>query len=495
MLLLLSSLAVLFYSLFNLQDLSSNSTWATDVSLILIAWLVIYIICMFRHYKTVYLFSSAFLVTLGIFHLGIIVPCGLGLVEVAGWSQGVHSMWNEKAGWLTLISISCIGIGIGFSMILKRSGGNDLSVTVNEDDFRKGLFTDGIGLFLASMVFLGMAIHTFGNLFAHARVDFFRLNAGDTRGFGLLTYVFPTAITLLIIGSRTLGQKLSMYSLGFISFFIIFLSGNRSNALEPLLAGLVLWRMSGRKISLSFSLIILALVLIGIPTIGALRNTGKAYNKMNAEDLVKSADNAKIKQTFLELGQTGILLGDVLKFVPESDPYWYGRTYLHALRAAVPNIMLKQAESFRLEAKQAAFTDPNAIRNIFPSDWLTFRVARGKFLRGEGVGFTGIGEPYMNFGLMGVIVFFLLLGYALGHYDGMDLRSSSNKFAIASVVFWPLLNLPRNDTVIVIKPIVFTLITLLCWRVVTRPFLSRDKAPLSMTAEGGRGDYKTSYLQ
>jgi len=273
------------------------------------------------------------------------------------------------------------------------------------------------------------------------------------------------------------------------------MSGNRGNALAPLLAGLVLWRKSGRKVSLIFSLIVLALVLIGIPTIGSLRNTGKAYNKMSADDLVKSAGKAKVKQTFIELGQTGILLGQVLKLVPETDPYWYGRTYLDAVRAAIPNMTFAQGESSRLKGKQAANTDPNAIRNTYPSDWLTFRVAREKYLRGEGVGFTGIAEPYMNFGLIGVILFFTLLGYALGHFDGMDLRTSSNKFAIASVVFWPLLNLPRNDAVIVIKPIAFTLIILLCWRVVKRAFLSQDRVTLPMTAKGGRGDYKTSYIK
>jgi oligosaccharide repeat unit polymerase len=429
------------------------------------------------------------------FHLGIIVPCGLKLMEVPGWSEGVHSMWNEKAGWLTLISISCVGIGIALGWIFRNTVRNDVPQPIDDGDrFKKVLFSDGIGLFLASMVFLGMTIYSFGNLFAHARVDFFRLNAGDTRGLGLLTYVFPTALSLLIIGSRTSGQKLATYSLGFLSFSVIFLSGTRGSALAPLLAGLVLWNKSGKKVSRGFALAVLITVLFAIPTIGAFRNSGKAYNKMTADDLVKSANTAKVKQTFIELGQTGMLLGQIMKYVPERDPYWYGSTYLRALRGAIPNVMSHMAESTRINAMQGGHTDPHAIRNTNPSEWLTYRVAPEKFLMGEGVGFSAIGEPYMNFGLLGVVIFFVMLGYLLGHYDALELRSDPKKFALATIVFWPLLTLPRNDMVIVVKPIAFTLIILMSWRVVSRMFASRDIVPPTSLTKGGQGHYKAGNI-
>ena len=87
---------------------------------------------------------------------------------------------------------------------------------------------------------------------------------------------------------------------------------------------------------------------------------------------------------------------------------------------------------------------------------------------GEGVGFTAIGEPYLNFGLPGVIAFFLALGYLLGRLDQVNLLERPGLLVFASAILWHLIQTVRDDFSNFIKPMLFTYVFLLCWRLMTR---------------------------
>lgn len=442
-----------------------HEKWPLYVSVLSITWLATYLICSNAQFRTPYLITSAYIIPLCAFHLGLIIPYAFGWSEVSGLTSGTFAAWMERAGWYTVLALGCIGLG--FSISLKRSNFKISKHIVAVSDSNKTLdilFSDGIGLLIASMIFLVMAIYSFGNLLNYSRVDFFRLNAGDTRGLGVFTMVLPIAVIFLAIGARKRVHKIIAYVLAALSFGVLLLSGSRSGALFPLLVGVVLWVKVGRRIPKPVAISALIFVLIAIPAIGLLRSSGESYNKIQEEDVIKSTENAKIGDGFSEMGSTGTVLANIIRLVPNHDPFRYGSSYLHALADSIPNIGLNQNYSDRLRAGQKTMTDPKAALDLIPSDWLTYRLDKAKFYAGEGLGFSGIGEPYINFGLIGVIGFFVFLGYFLGRLDSFNLLASPKMLVFTSIILWPLLPLVRNDFGNFTKPVVFTLIILLIWR-------------------------------
>jgi oligosaccharide repeat unit polymerase len=150
--------------------------------------------------------------------------------------------------------------------------------------------------------------------------------------------------------------------------------------------------------------------------------------------------------------------------VPNTDPFRYGETYVQYLRASIPNLSGTIAKSDRSIALHESRSDPKAIARMPPSDWLTYRLLPEKFSVGEGVGFTGIGEPYLNFGLPGVVIFFLALGYLLGRLDQLNLLTHPAILVFAAATLWRLIQTVRDDFGNFIKPMVFIYIILIAWR-------------------------------
>ncbi len=451
-----------------------HSSWPLYVSLASVAWLATFFICSYGQFKTAYLLTSAYIILLCLFHLGGVIPTAFGWTDTTGMDFGTFAPWLERAGWYTVLALACTGVG--FSMALKRTNFKIQKHVVSEVSANKVLdmiYWDGIGLLIASLIFLGMAIASFGNLLNYSRVDFFRLGAGDTRGLGAFTMVLPVALIFLVLGARKQSSKIFSYSIAAVFFILLLLSGSRSNALIPLLVGVVLWVKLGRKIPLPIALAALAFVLIAIPAVGLLRSSGEAFNKIDQTDILKSTENAKIGAGFSEMGSTSNVLASIIRLVPVKDPYRYGATYLKAVLESLPNIGFKQSGSDRVKAIQEVQTNPEALLSLIPSDWITYRLDPGKFEAGEGVGFSIIGEPYINFGLVGVIIFFTAAGFWLGRLESISILNSSRVFVLTGVIAWPLLTLVRNDFVTFIKPIVFTLIVLFIWRIASKFLLGK----------------------
>ena len=466
-----ASVVVFMVSLFKVMGTGSvGNNWTLEVSNVLIIWSIVYLAATYIHYKSIYLFTSVYILCLCLFHLGITVPDAFNIFPELTWpKQGSMAEWLEKAGWVTLLSLSCIGIGCVFAMkpyVPPNYNDPDQYMILSRN--RDIVFWYGIGLLTASAIFFAMMIATFGNILSYSRVDFFR-GVGDTRGLGLFLMSFPSAVLLLVIGAQKKSEKYFASAIALFAFVFIMLSGYRTSALFPLLVGAAIWTKIGRKIPLLYTGIATLIIVIAIPVVGYLRGAG-AYEDIRAKDVESSVKQSSAQETFRTVGQTGGLLAHVLRLVPAQDDYRYGATYLKALSGALPNITLTQAKSDRTEAREKALKSRDVIDNSAPSDWLTYRVAREKFDRGEGVGFTAIGEPYLNFGLPGVVVFFTILGYLLGKLDQKPIGVSYKVLIFAAAILWPLMRTVRDDLNNFIKPAVFTLIILLVWYLGSRIF-------------------------
>lgn len=472
--LLTASMLVIVLSIFQILIPSRVSPyWSTEVAVVCVLWGGCYLLCSYAQFQTLYLFTSAFILPLCLFHLGITIPYGFGWLKDDQWTNSSLAPWLQLAGWYVALTLGCIGLGFALSLKRARFRRDRLAVAPEvARDTAATAFQDGIGFLLASGVFLGMAIYSFGNLLAYSRVQFFA-GVGDTRGLGVFMMVFPTASILLVIGARTSFQKLLAGGTALFAFLFFLFSGYRSWAFFPALVGVVLWVKNGRKIPIWLASLAVVLVLFAIPVAGMLRNMGP-YDKLNQSDLDTSVKHTSIDKALLEMGQTAGILANVLRLIPATESYRYGMTYFEALRNSIPNVMPKMQASQRKKAEEKAMFDPSAINEMIPSDWLTYRLEPNKFDEGQGVGFSAIGEPYMNFGLPGVVVFFIFLGWVLGRLDAVNLRTRPNLMVLSAIAIWPLLTLVRNDFGNFSKPVTFMLITLGIWRYAMR-FVSRRR--------------------
>ena len=459
------SIIIFVYSLLNvLIEPEVHANWSISVTLLSIFWIVTYILYTYCRFKTFYLLASAYILALSLFHLGTIIPASLGLIDNIVWEPvGYLARWQERSGWFTVLSLSCLGIGVGISAKFSAETGLKRPVVAVRNHALSSIYLDGIGLFVSSLVFLCMAIYSFGNLLNYSRVEFFR-TASDTRGLGLFMMVLPSAAVLLAIGARSKIEKIFSIFVALSSFCMFLFSGYRSAALFPALVGIILWEKVGKKISFVFAVSAVAFVIFVIPVIGMLRGMGP-YKNINSQTIEKSVKKTSSQDAFIEMGGTAGVLAHVLRLVPDQDPYRFGVTYVKAFRDSIPNIMPKMGESYRTQSRQEAFYDPYAIGSMaVPSDWITYRVARDKFNKGEGLGFSAIGEPYLNFGTVGVVVFFVVLGFLLGRLDGVNLLEHPKLLIFACAMFWPLVRTVRNDFSNFIKPAIFMFIIICIWR-------------------------------
>lgn len=475
-----------------------HADWSIEVTAVSLMCLGSFFVFSLLLFKTPYLFTGVYLLALSLFHLGITVPESLGLlqtvpessglIEVGNWHSGSLVKWLEQAGWYTVLALACIGVGFGLSVTPSRLA--QMHRQVDSDRKNQTLsmaFQDGIGLLLASGVMLGLAIGSFGNLLSYSRVDFFR-GTGDTRGLGVFLMTFPSAVTLVMIGARTRFQQLFAWLLFLFGFVLIMLSGYRTSALYPMLIGAAVWVKIGRRIPMVYAAVAGLILVMAISAVGILR--AHKYQEMDVKKLERSVESASTEDTFVTVGQTGGLLAHVLRLVPHSDSFRYGGTYVQYLQASIPNITGSINKSDRTIALRESRTDPKAIARTPPSDWLTYRVLPEKFAVGEGVGFTGIGEPYLNFGLPGVVIFFLALGYLLGRLDQINLLEHPAMLVFAAAILWRLVQTVRDDFGNFIKPMVFIYIMLMLWRMVLRIFgnfgAARPQVPGFQPLEQGK---------
>jgi hypothetical protein len=94
-----------------------------------------------------------------------------------------------------------------------------------------------------------------------------------------------------------------------------------------------------------------------------------------------------------------------------------------------------------------------------PNHWITSIVDPWAYKNYGGIGFSAVGEPYMNFGLPGVIAYFLFLSFFLVYLEQLSIRNSYSLAAWA-LILGPLLWTTRNDFTNFFRPAVWGLLIL-----------------------------------
>lgn len=463
------SVFVTGFALFqSINNSSVDRNWPAAVTAVWLVWSLFYITASWRALGTPYLLSSSYLIALCMFHLGLPIPATFGWINLPSLTQGIGGFWLQQSAWCTLLALGAFGAGFALSLTSRDDHEEDhLTEAAQRIKTLRVAHWAGVGLFLASLFFLAMLIAQIGNPLAYSRMDLFR-NRGDVRGLALFMMTLPSAAILLVIGAQRFWQSCGAAIVAFSTLGIFLLSGYRSAALFPLLVGTILWTKIGRRIPWSIAATMVGAILLAIPAVAILRTSG-TYDNLSNEKVNQAIEKAETSDTFLELGGTSGILAATLQSVPHSDPYRYGLTYVHALREAIPNVSFEARRSDRdVFLMHGARRD--AMLDLAPSDWLTFKLEPIKFRTGEGVGFSAIAEPYLNFGFPGVIVFFGGLGFFLGRLDQRALWLEPRWLLFCGAVFWPLVRTVRNDLNNFTKPLVFLFLILAVWFLATSLF-------------------------
>ena len=475
-----STLLVIISSFIVVGDISMSRNWPVWIAIVCVFWLSVYVTCSYTYFRSVYLFTSSFILLLFFYHLGVTVPIGFGFYEDRSWGRfsaetWSRSIWNEKAAWYTLIAFGCIGVGFSLSLFRSENKRPVLSEGQNSKDTLSTCRWVGMGLMVVSVMMLAYTISIIGNPLNYSRFDFFSGVGADLRGWGIFLMAFPVSCILLVVGAQSAPERYMVLGFAGVAFIVVLLSGYRGVAMNAALAGAILWVKVGRRIPPLLAIAGLFFVLVAIAAVAELRQVDR-YSEINQKKLESAVEGADIGYSLIQMGQSGGVLGHVLRLVPDKYPYRYGTTYLQAIGSSIPNFGLEMALGTRGEVKQQSSFSRSTVASLPPDEWLSYELlGRERFIMGHGVGFSAIGEPYLNFGYPGVVVFFVLLGYLLGRLDRCDLLQHPRTLVFAALMLPSLLLLTRNQFSTLTKPVVFLLIFVLIWHFGTGFLRSRRR--------------------
>ena len=293
------------------------------------------------------------------FHLGALIAISSAKVRS---SQARSSLAVPNAtlryvgGWLVLIAI------VPMSILMKQA------VT--------GVMRDGYGVALYTNEAATSFAATPSVLAAFLVPGAFLLLAGSAKRAGLRA---ATAIIVALYSSSLL--------------FI----GWRGAAIAVAIAYVWLWHRCVRAIPRAAIPALGALLLAIMPAIAAMRNlTGQ--DRISFDTFIQSVQDAKAFSAIEEMGGTWETVAHTITLVPTERPYDYGASYGLSALTVLPNL----------------FWDVHpALRYGSPETWLVRRVAPWAAVRGGGLGFSFIGEAYLNFGFAGCVFTIGALGFLL----------------------------------------------------------------------------------
>lgn len=405
-------------------------TQSSDLNNALTAGVLFFISVLVSRFVLGLPFASApmlYLALLGFVHLGLVTPWALGIYDVS------RVPWFETYGLspaLALVTCSILVYQTG--LIVAVVGFQKVRLSCKPDSLyleNRWLFLVGSGLFFsgAMMFVAGLVGLDPAGYFRLTYSDTFRLRAeSDPRFFG-------SGITLVLIGLSlaTAGAPRRRLAVVFwgagLWFFLLFYLGFRGPAL---IAALIVCAVALKK-GVSFPRwlpwLTAALVLLAVPVMRVVRE-----EPINQRPFGISMNDFSLLDGPAEIGSSIRPLVETCSLIDQHS-YRYGKTYLLGLKGILPNLAV------RWEAPSTGSID-----SLPPNHWVTAMADPWSYENYGGIGFSSIAEPYMNFGIVGVISYFFLLALILVRLEHVSIRSSE-ALACWAVFLGPLLWTTRND--------------------------------------------------
>lgn len=387
--------------------------------------------------------AMVYLILLGLFHLGLVVPWALGIYDISRTpSFTPHGLSRSIA----LINYAIISFDLGLVIaqfagkgrranLLKRSA-NDAE---NHEVYVAGclLLAAGIIMFIVGLIGLDPL-----GYFRLTYSETFRLRAeSDPRLFGSGITIAFIGLSIAAAGASTRRFRI-VSAVGAVWLISLMYWGFRGPALIAAIVVYIIARKKGLSIPRSAPLAAVGCALLILPVLRAGRESplNERFSQLSLKDF-------NILDGPAEMGMSIRPLVETIDLIGPNDFRW-GKTYWLGLEGIVPNLALRwEASSTRAEDE------------LPPSHWITAIVDPWSYKNYGGMGFSAVAEPYMNFGVGGVVVYFGLLAFLLVWLEQISAR---NSFALAAwaLILGPLLWTTRNDSSNFFRSAVWGLLTL-----------------------------------
>jgi oligosaccharide repeat unit polymerase len=393
-----------------------------------------------------------YLILLGLFHLGLVVPWTLGIYDI---SKVPWFIPHGLSRALALIIYSFLSFESGLFVALGVLG-HAKGVSDKDDSNLENakVFTVGGLLFLAAILMFVFGLINLDPV-GYYRLTYsevFRLEAEtDPRFFGSGITVAFIGLCLAVAGASKRRLRATFLGTG-LWVSMLFYFGFRGPAL---IAGLMVYAVALKKRIVFprwLPWLAAAFLLVAIPMEFAVREQPLNERFPTSLEEINILDApAEMGTSIRPLVETADLIGP--------GKYHHGKTYLVGIRGIVPNLALRWEPS-----------STESIDNLPPSHWITAVVDPWSYRNYGGMGFSAVAEPYMNFGIPGVVIFFLGLAFLLVWLERVSIRSSYSLASWALVV-GSLLWTTRNDFSNFFRPAIWGLLCLGIIRVFsgTRP--------------------------
>ncbi|HTS11320.1 MAG TPA: O-antigen polysaccharide polymerase Wzy [Candidatus Limnocylindrales bacterium] len=364
---------------------------------------------------------------LGIFHFGLVVPWALGIYNLNRVS------WFDPYGLshgIRLVVYSVIAYQVG----LLLSFGRGVSSSTRQAEGRiklesSELFAVGLFLFLVavSMFVAGLVSLDPSGYYRLTYSETFRLRAeSDPRFFGSGMTIGSIALCLAFAGASRLQLKIAFLCAG-VWVLALFYLGFRGPALIAGLIACVLALKKGVTFPRWAPWVAVAILLVAVPVERVIRE-----EPLNQRSFFSTLQNLNILDAPAEMGTSIRPLVETADLIDATN-YRFGRTYLIGVEGILPNLALRWENS-----------STESLDNLPPSHWITAVTDPWTYRTYGGMGFSAVAEPYMNFGPVGMIVFFLGIAFILVRLEQVSFR---NAYALAAwgLILGPLLWTTRND--------------------------------------------------
>ena len=379
--------------------------------------------------------SMLFTGALVVFHLGLVAPWAAGWEDAPLWLANAPIDCVDQALRCVILALAGVQLGtlVGWRRFDRRPP--RLTPTIRDRRAPSALYTGGIAVAVMAALAALANIQTigfgafFGSAYGHEVFD-----VNDSRLLQTcLFWALPAGTLMMLAGARRgIEARRGLMAIGAMTLLLLWL-GDRGDAVALAAAALVVRTYTHGAISVRAAAPAAVGLLAVIALVAVVRQLPR--NSVTSAELRDAAASATPIAALAEMGWTLRPLVETIRLVPAQMPYRGGQSYLDAAARLLPNLTSTRAD--------ADWTDP---LRLPPNHWITFTVEPWTHAAFGGLGFSAIAEPYLNFGVGGVVVYFVLLGLALGRLDVWLATAPPRRvLATAALVFMPLLLTARND--------------------------------------------------
>jgi oligosaccharide repeat unit polymerase len=327
-----------------------------------------------------------------------------------------------------------------------------------------------VGVVLFAISFPAWLYVTYGRIGRVMQYGYFVANFGNTStGMAhlpeLLAEALAPALMFVVAGSKIRvairwGAVLTMVVFGATTLF----AGNKGPVVMALLAFGWVWHRIVRPLrGVLLTVSAIALAIFVIPLTTAIREVaGHDRTSVTAVENAYSGITNPAVAFLSETGWTATTVAHTIELVPAVREYDYGRSYMYAAMAVVPNV--------------GGGLHPSK-EHGFLADWLVSTLAPEYAARGGGWGFSFIAEAYANFGSYGMPVALIVIGYLFGILFAWEQASMDPaRTAMIGACLCNCLLYARGESGLLLREIVwYALIPYLCVELLSKRRVRRQQ--------------------